>query len=113
MAEVRGRPGYGRDREPSNLRAISRRYQARIVSGLARPPSPELSARAAFRSPQVCVARDPTGAAVLASGRGEFGSPQPGTRSGGATPGSPAQVHTPVDEPTGCRSCELSIIADF
>src|SRR5215472_6081526 len=35
IAEIRGRPGYGRDREPSNLRAISRRYQARIVSGLA------------------------------------------------------------------------------
>src|SRR6516162_6034431 len=35
MAEVRGRPGNGREREPSNLRAISRRYQVRIVSGLA------------------------------------------------------------------------------
>src|SRR5262252_3208660 len=35
VAEIRGRPGYLRDCEPSNLRAISRRYQARIVSGLA------------------------------------------------------------------------------
>src|SRR5215467_8728396 len=34
-AEIRGRPGYLRDCEPSNLRAISRRYQARMVSGLA------------------------------------------------------------------------------
>src|SRR5262249_45571763 len=35
VAEIRGRPGYVRDCEPSNLRAISRRYQARIVFGLA------------------------------------------------------------------------------
>src|SRR5215472_19162299 len=35
MAEIRGRPGDVRNCEPSNLWAISRRYQARIVSGLA------------------------------------------------------------------------------
>ena len=30
-----GRPGEVRNLEPSNLRAMSRRYQARMVSGLA------------------------------------------------------------------------------
>src|SRR5258705_4688304 len=32
---MRGRPGEVRNLEPSNLRAMSRRYQARMVSGLA------------------------------------------------------------------------------
>jgi len=32
---MRGRPGEVRNLEPSNLRAISRRYQAKMVSGLA------------------------------------------------------------------------------
>jgi hypothetical protein len=32
---MRGRPGEERNLEPSNLRAMSRRYQARMVSGLA------------------------------------------------------------------------------
>ena len=32
---MRGRPGEVRNVEPSNLRAMSRRYQARMVSGLA------------------------------------------------------------------------------
>ena len=32
---MRGRPGFRRCFEPSNLRATSRRYQARIVSGFA------------------------------------------------------------------------------
>jgi hypothetical protein len=99
--------------EPSNFRAMSRRHQARIVSGLATQANFSRALRPiAFRSQQVYVARDPTGAIVLASGRGEFGSPHPGTRSAGVTPGSPA-LHTPVDEPTDCPSCELFIIADF
>ena len=32
---MRGRPGEARTLEPSNFRAMSRRYQARMVSGLA------------------------------------------------------------------------------
>jgi hypothetical protein len=50
---------------------------------------------------------------VLASAPGEFGSLQPGIRSAAAVPGLPARLHTPADEPTDCRSSELSIIAGF
>src|SRR5215467_447268 len=40
----------------------------------------------------------------------ELDFPQPGTRFGGAVPGSPAPLHTPGDEPTDCVPWELSII---
>src|SRR5215472_9365128 len=76
-----------------------------------RPPSPELCARVAFRSPQACIAPDPTGAAVRASALAELDSLPPSTRFGAAVPGSPALLHTPGDEPTDCRSCQPSIIA--
>jgi len=85
---IRGRPGYLRCLEPSNLLAISLRYQARMVAGLATRAT---SARALGPS------RLPISASVDLSGldkRSRGGRchrrirfPQSNTHSGGAIPG--------------------------
>ena len=91
---------------------MSRWYQARMVSGLA----PQATFSRALVPSRLAISASvhrsaSDRAAVLASGPGEFGSLQPGIHSAAAVPGLPARLHTPADEPTDCRSCELSIIA--
>src|SRR5436309_7075814 len=60
---MRGRPGEVRNLEPSNLRAMSRRYQARMVAGLAtQRPAEAQPGRAACRFQRGSIAPDPKGA---------------------------------------------------
>src|SRR5215471_17773227 len=60
---MRGRPGEVRSLAPSNLRAMSRRYQARMVLGLRhRRPAEAQPGRVAYRFQRGSIVRDPKGA---------------------------------------------------
>src|SRR5258707_11133179 len=78
------RPAFGSVELLGDQPSVPRRGWCRVwPRGL---PSPELCVRVACRCRQACNAPDPTGAAVPAGVRGEYGSPQRGTRSAEAVP---------------------------
>jgi hypothetical protein len=99
--------------EPSNFRAISLRYQARMVSGLAtratspsasRPRLSPISARVARSG---SLSRNPFGSFAL-----RIRSPRPDIHSEAEAPGSPTPSHTPAVAPTSCSSYRPPILPD-
>jgi hypothetical protein len=88
---IRGRPGLRRAFEPSNLRATSLRYQARIVSGRA-----TLATRRELRGPiddqsrRAWLARRLRALAFLSTGPSGCDFQRPDTQCVPAAPGSPA-----------------------
>src|SRR5215469_6470147 len=79
---MRGRPGEVRSLEPSNLRAMSRRYQARMVSAAHWQPAEAQYGRVAYRSQQGLIVRDPKDAYGREVGLGGCDSRLRGIHSG-------------------------------
>jgi hypothetical protein len=82
-----------------------------IRLGHARPLLQRFAAQSHphFRPAKIFVGR--SAAIARAATLVECGSPPPGTRSATAAVDLPGQLRTPVDAPTRCSSCRLSIIA--
>src|SRR5262249_25465556 len=112
--ETGGRPGYDRFFEPSNFWAMSFRYQARIVSGLATQATSRSTLRPdAFRSQPRSPARGWRAAIARATWPSGSDSLPQDIRFEAKAPGSPSQSHRPEVVAICGSSCCPSILTYF